>query len=125
MRVNCMICGNEWINGKCGCNECALSDEDDYECPDPIRTRKGTIKMTEDELIYKKPCVVSYILKVGEARQMLHQLQQDEFFSTLGKHNPYWDSEHEIEADKLDEIRMNLCHMLNQIMDAYQKLGEL
>lgn len=78
----------------------------------------------EFEEIYQRPRrdLISYILKVGEAHQMLTDLIVDEKFANLSKHNPYWDSEHEAEADKLDEIRLRWQWINEKLCEISEKL---
>lgn len=76
------------------------------------------------EDLYQRPRrdVVSYLVSIGEARQILKELSSDPVFDDLAKHNPYWDSEHEIEADKLDDTRMKLMYLLGKILEILEKM---
>lgn len=53
----------------------------------------------------------------GKAYAKLDGLIRHEMFDNLSKHNPYWDSEHEIESDKLHDIRMRLQTIQETISD--------
>lgn len=48
------------------------------------------------------------IMQIGRAEQQIIDLLDHDLFQDLSKHNPYFDSEHSLEADKLDECRMKL-----------------
>jgi hypothetical protein len=76
------------------------------------------------EDIYERPKrdVISYILQVGESRQILTELSRHEIFDTLSKHNEYWDSEHVIEAEKLDDARCKLKYIFERLNEVLEKL---
>ncbi len=67
-------------------------------------------------------CFVEEFKRVGEARYMLNELKFHELFDNLSKHNPWWDSEHEIEGDKLEDIRMQLSFIHSRFIDVLDKL---
>lgn len=71
---------------------------------------------------YKKRDLISYLLNVGEARQMLRDLFNHDDFNDLGKHNTYWDSKHSPEDEKLDDARCTLKFIHSKISDIMEKL---
>lgn len=76
------------------------------------------------EEMYDRPKrdVVSYILQVGEARQMLKDLTNHDDLNDLRKHNEYWDSEYPKEADKLDDARCRLKFFQEKLFEVLEKL---
>ena len=61
--------------------------------------------------------VVNKLLKVGRAYQLIMLLLDDDIFDNLSKHDPFWDSEHDAEADKLHDLRFKFQHMSDQLYD--------
>lgn len=47
-------------------------------------------------------------MQIGRAQQQIIDLLDHDLFEDLSKHNPYFDSEHELEADKLEDCRRRL-----------------
>lgn len=76
------------------------------------------------EEIYDRPRrdVVSYLVNIGEARQILTELANHDVFDTLSKHNEYWDSEYPIESDKLDSARLTLKYIESKLLEALEKM---
>ena len=64
---------------------------------------------------------LKYLLNVGEARKLVKDILNDDVFDNLSKHNPYFDSEHDKEDQKLEDLRW----ALNRIQDALHKIWEL
>jgi hypothetical protein len=52
--------------------------------------------------------IVTKIMFLGRAQQQIFDLLDHDLFQNLSKHNPYFHSEHEVEADKLDDCRRRL-----------------
>lgn len=66
---------------------------------------------------YCAKLMVSRIEHIGRAHQALFRLLQDDIFENLSKHNPYWESEHEAENDKLYDTRMKLSCLNDNLWD--------
>lgn len=49
--------------------------------------------------------MISRIKDMGRVQEKLHSILKDEIFETLSKYNTYWHSKHELEAEKLDDLR--------------------
>jgi hypothetical protein len=63
--------------------------------------------------------LVRRVEDIGRARQFLENVLEHEIFNKTSKHNPYWESIHEEECDKLQDLRMifgclndNLWHLM-------------
>ncbi len=67
--------------------------------------------------------MLARIQDIGRAQQALYRVLQDDIFDILSKHDPYWHSEHEKEADKLDDIRMKLGCFSDNLWDVYRILN--
>ena len=52
--------------------------------------------------------LIRHLHNVGQAQLRIKELLARDIFDTLSKHNPYWDSEHELEGEKLEEARCQL-----------------
>lgn len=52
--------------------------------------------------------IIKKIMYLGRAQQQIIDLLDHDLFQDLSKHNPYFDSEHSPEADKLDDCRRRL-----------------
>ncbi len=65
---------------------------------------------------------VSRLEDMGRARQFLEGVLDNDVFEKTSKHNPYWESEHEIEADKLDDLRMTLTCLNDNLWELMQIL---
>lgn len=65
---------------------------------------------------------VEAIKRQGQVIQMLSELMDHELLQNLSKHNPFWDSEHELEDDKLHDIRCQLSFIHEKICDSWGKL---
>ncbi len=63
--------------------------------------------------------VAQGLIRLGRATERLHELMKLEIFETLSKHDPEWESEHEKEADKLDEARRTLSMLQDNLWDIY------
>lgn len=53
----------------------------------------------------------------GEIRILLNQLLQHPRFDLLSKHDPYWQSSHEEEFEKLDKLRGELIYIQDQLSE--------
>lgn len=56
-----------------------------------------------------------YLINVGICIEKLRNSISGDIFENLSKHNPWYDSQHEIEADKLDELRRALAGVKEDI----------
>ena len=58
------------------------------------------------------------LIRIGRAQQMLHDILIDDPHY-LSKHNPYWESESDVENEKLDEVRRKLSSINDKLYEAY------
>lgn len=65
---------------------------------------------------------LQYLINVGKALHKLEEVAKHELFDGLSKHNTYWQSAHEDEYEKLDEIRRRLMRISEKIWDAISLL---
>lgn len=63
--------------------------------------------------------VISRLEDFGRAQQKLKSILDDEIFENLSKHDPYWDSTHESEADRLHDIRCKLNCLSDNLWDLW------
>jgi len=74
------------------------------------------------------PCLSKCILKrledIGCAREKLQSIIDEDIFENLSKHNPYWDSEHEKESEKLYDIRIKLAYFKEKLWEIYSTLSQ-
>ena len=70
----------------------------------------------EEDTDLAKECL-NRIQNMGRAEERLRELLRDEVFEMLSKHNPYWDSEHEVEAERLDFARRKFSGIQNDLWD--------
>ena len=63
--------------------------------------------------------VISRLEDIGRAQARLKSILDDEIFENLSKHNPYWDSKHELEADKLDDLRRKISCLSDNLWDLW------
>lgn len=68
--------------------------------------------------------MISRIEDIGRAQNKLKTILDNDVFDTLSKHNPYWHSEHDIEADKLDEVRRQLSCLNDNLWDLWAVLRQ-
>ena len=61
--------------------------------------------------------MISRIKDMGRVQERLKAILDDEIFDTLSKHNPYWDSKHEPECDKLDDLRRKFSCFQDNLWD--------
>jgi len=66
--------------------------------------------------------LVSRMADIGRAQERITNILDDEIFRNLSKHNPYWHSEHDIEADKLHDVRCKLSCMMDNLWDLWSIL---
>lgn len=78
-------------------------------------------KIDEDLLTNK---VISRLEDIGRAKQMIKSILDDDIFDTLSKHNPYWDSEHEVESEKLYDCRMKFGLIQDNLWGLYSILDK-
>ncbi len=68
--------------------------------------------------------MISQIKDMGRIQEKLNVLRSDEIFDNLSKHNQYFDSQYELEADKLDDLRRKLAcirESLDEILNILEK----
>jgi hypothetical protein len=65
--------------------------------------------MTKDEIIFLR--------NQGIALEKITNLINEALDQNYSKHDPYWDSEHEIEADKLETCRLKLDYILSELSE--------
>ncbi len=70
----------------------------------------------------KKCMLVSRIEDLGRARQFLQSMLEHEIFDKTSKHNPYWESVHEAECDKLQDLRMIITCLNDNMWELMQIL---
>lgn len=74
------------------------------------------------EPVIKFNCLITNRLEdLGRIRELLNLLLEEDFMNDdfFTKHNTYWDSEHEVEADKLDDCRMKFRRIHDQLWDIF------
>lgn len=59
---------------------------------------------------------------IGIAKERLSALLDDDIFNDLFKHNPWWESEHEAESDKLHDLRMKLGYFSEKMWEIWHIL---
>ena len=67
--------------------------------------------------------IIKRLEDIGAARLLVKQLLDKEIFESTSKHNPYWDSEHEVESDKLDEARRTLIGVQMELWEIQEMLA--
>ena len=66
--------------------------------------------------------MISRLQNAGKAQDRIIKLLDDEIFESTSKHNPYWHSKHEEEADKLDDLRRKISCFHDNLWDIVQLL---
>lgn len=61
--------------------------------------------------------LVNCLQDMGRAYEKLKSSLDSELFNDLSKHNPYWESAHEPESDKLYDIRCRLSCLSDTLWD--------
>ena len=64
------------------------------------------------------------IKNMGIVQKYLYDLMKDEIFGGLSKHNPYWDSEHEKESEKLYDLRCKISYIHGQLEEIFEILAK-
>lgn len=75
-----------------------------------------------DPLANLSNIVIRKIQDSARAEVMLLQVLENDLFRDLSKHNPYWDSEHEIESEKLYDTRCRLNCIKDTLWDVFGSL---
>ena len=96
----------------CG-GDCKLTDKPFYE---DLSKRNSN-----DLLVYR---ILQRLEDIGRAKQMIKSILDDDIFDTLSKHNPYWDSEHEVESEKLYDCRMKFGLVQDNLWGLYSILDK-
>lgn len=65
----------------------------------------------------KDPSIVQAIIRLGRAIEKMKSILELDLFDNLSKHNPYWDSEHEPEGEKLDQARRNISFIHEKLYE--------
>ena len=66
--------------------------------------------------------LVARVEDMGRARQFLENVLEHEIFDKTSKHNPYWESQHDAECDKLQDLRMILTCLNDNLWELMQIL---
>lgn len=66
--------------------------------------------------------IIKRLEDLGECRQRLKEVLNNELWKDLSKHNPYWDSEDDSTADKLYDIRCSLSWVEERLWDVFSLL---
>lgn len=67
--------------------------------------------------------LISHLHNIGKAQLLVKQLLSRDIFETLSKHNPWWDSEHETENEKLEEARCQLNGIQYELWEIQEALS--
>jgi hypothetical protein len=57
------------------------------------------------------------VIRLGRAQERLKSILQSEVFDGLSKHDVKWDSEHQREADILEDVRLQLGAVHDNLWD--------
>lgn len=79
--------------------------------------------MTEEGAYVCTREVLRTIMNIGVAKERLSDVIENIIPENLSKHDPYWDSEHEVENDKLYDCRMKFSHLQEKLWDIYSLLN--
>ncbi len=65
------------------------------------------------------PCIamISKIQDMGRIEEILKSYLDNDIFCKLSKHDPYWESSHDIESNKLDDLRRTLSCLHDNLWD--------
>lgn len=63
--------------------------------------------------------LISRIEDIGRAQEKLKNILDEELFDNLSKHDPFWDSKHELESEKLDDLRRKLSCLSDNLWDLW------
>ena len=61
--------------------------------------------------------MISRIEDIGRAQQKLKTILDEDIFDITSKHNPYWNSKHEEESEKLDDLRRKISCLNDNLWD--------
>jgi hypothetical protein len=84
-----------------------------------------TKKLLEEEMQEEKHYMVPVIQRfeeIGRVKEKLSALMEHDIFDDLSKHNIYYHSEHEIEYDKLFDLRMKIAGIQDSLCNIYDIL---
>ena len=66
------------------------------------------------------PCaMISRIEDLGRAQHKLKMILDIDILNNLSKHDPYWNSDHEFECNKLHQIRIKLSCLSDELWDLW------
>jgi hypothetical protein len=63
--------------------------------------------------------VVRKLIALGEIKAIINHLLEMDVFEDVSKHNPYFDSEHEIEDEKLTSLRFKLSYIQDKLHEIH------
>jgi hypothetical protein len=66
--------------------------------------------------------VIDRLKDIGKAESRLERILDDDMLNTTSKHNPYWDHPDEAVSDKLEDIRISLRCLSDNLWDVMQIL---
>lgn len=66
--------------------------------------------------------MIKRIEAIGTAKEKLLQILDHNIWIDLSKHNPYWESQHEVESEKLHDLRMILSLFHDKLWDVWGTL---
>lgn len=67
--------------------------------------------------------LINHLHNIGKAQWLIKQLLDRDIFDTMSKHNDYWHSAHEVEGDKLDDVRCQLSGIQSELWEIQEALS--
>ncbi|HJT86084.1 MAG TPA: hypothetical protein VJ697_16515 [Nitrososphaeraceae archaeon] len=67
--------------------------------------------------------IIKRLEDIGKCKILVSELLDDEIFDDTSKHNTFWHSENEKDADKLDDVRRKLMFIHERLCDMYCTLN--
>ena len=92
---------------------------DYYECINGVNEELLGVSVKEMKVVR---AMLSRIQDIGIAQEALYRILQDPLFENLSKHDKYWHSKHDDESDKLDDVRMRLSCLSDNLWDIWRIL---
>lgn len=56
--------------------------------------------------------LLAHVQKTGQAIEILDEIINDDVFSNLSKHNPFWN-----QSEELDDLRMKICSIYEKVIE--------
>lgn len=75
---------------------------------------------THFDMIY----LVKRIEDIGAAKAKTKEILNCDTFEIISKHDPYWVSEHDLEGEKLEHMRMQFKWIKNQLEELFSILND-